>query len=132
MLMEPAPRASRVAGPAVIGKGPILHHDLPLLPARSCISRSSARPHGRRLGRPRNRRIDRGGITTLFGLSEAEGRLALAILRLGSLSFGARESQVTEGSVRQYLKRISSKPAAAARWSLSICSKVSLTGIRNA
>jgi len=51
-------------------------------------------------------------LSALFGLSSAEARLVTALIGLGSLSAAAADCNLTEGSARQYLKRIFSKTGA--------------------
>jgi len=48
-------------------------------------------------------------LVALFGLSPAEGRLAINLVEFGSLRAAAAECGLTEGSARQYMKRIFSK-----------------------
>jgi len=48
-------------------------------------------------------------LSALYGLSSAEARLVTALIELGSLSAAAADCNLTEGSARQYLKRIFSK-----------------------
>jgi len=48
-------------------------------------------------------------LAALFGLSPAESRLTINLVKYGSLQGAAIASGVTEGSARQYIKRILSK-----------------------
>lgn len=45
-------------------------------------------------------------VNGLWGLSQSEGKLAAALVETGTLQRAARRCDITEGSARQYLKRI--------------------------
>ncbi|MFO1163265.1 MAG: hypothetical protein U1E60_30830 [Reyranellaceae bacterium] len=51
-------------------------------------------------------------LTALFGLTPAEGRLCLALVRFGILKAAAEACRLTEDSARQYVKRILVKTGA--------------------
>jgi len=48
-------------------------------------------------------------LCDLHGLSPAEAQLTLALVQLGSLAAAARHCGITDGSARQYLKRVFAK-----------------------
>ncbi len=48
-------------------------------------------------------------LAALFGLTAAEARLAISLVQRGSLSAAAADCGLTDGSARQYLKRIYGK-----------------------
>jgi len=48
-------------------------------------------------------------LVALFDLSPAEARLTISLVKCGALSAAAMECSLTEGSARQYMKRIFNK-----------------------
>jgi len=53
--------------------------------------------------------VDAKALIGLFGLSVSEANLAVALVETGTLQAAAKRCRITEGSARQYIKRIFQK-----------------------
>lgn len=95
--------ASRPSGrrPFVLTVAPISNRVLSLAPSLAvmiCITDPYETVH-----------LQSRSLAEIFGLSPAEAEVALALATRGSLQLAARQCRITEGSARQYMKRIFSK-----------------------